>query len=127
MTGEVKPSSDFANYLLKHAQNNFKENPTTLHKLANFAHNVTAPLNPFPLPFNKNNRLQAYTVSPAKFMAKHLLIGSAAGLVAGGLWLAYRRLVVVPRREDYYKQLAKANSTEMEKLRLRLVAEAKEV
>merc|ERR1712233_55883 len=79
-----------------------------------------------PFPGAARFRLQTLTDTPSKGFIRHLGIGLAIGLVMGGAWRYWHQNVFNARRDDFYKQLAKANAEEVEKFRLRLVEEGKQ-
>merc|ERR1719355_244639 len=86
----------------------------------------TQRFNPFPFPGATRFRLATLTDSPSRGFVKHAAIGLAIGLVFGGAWRYWHQNVYNVRRDDFYKQLAKANAEEVEKFRLRLVDEGKQ-
>eukprot|EP00011_Vannellida_sp_DIVA3-517-6-12_P006402 CAMPEP_0114630764 /NCGR_PEP_ID=MMETSP0168-20121206/14057_1 /TAXON_ID=95228 ORGANISM="Vannella sp., Strain DIVA3 517/6/12" /NCGR_SAMPLE_ID=MMETSP0168 /ASSEMBLY_ACC=CAM_ASM_000044 /LENGTH=76 /DNA_ID=CAMNT_0001842293 /DNA_START=107 /DNA_END=337 /DNA_ORIENTATION=+ len=57
-----------------------------------------------------------YTSAESLF-AKNAIVGSAIGLVAGGIFRFWHKKIYDVRRDDYYKQLELANKEEREKRR----------
>ena len=107
---------------LKHTRN-----PSLWTKACRAVGRYTQPISLFPFPGASKFRLQYLTDSPAKSFTRHVVVGTVIGLAVGGVWKYWHHQVYNVRKNDFYKQLSKANAGEVEKLRLRLVDEAKEV
>jgi hypothetical protein len=96
-------------------------------QLLEVASTITKTLNPFPLPGMGAWRLRALSTAPNVHMARHIGIGVVLGIACAIPFRYWHKNVFDARIEDYYTQLAKANTVQWENLRQRLIQEGKEV